>query len=412
MDDMTSLRHGAHYVKIKVRLIRDNMYWAVTDVTERDRLLPLVCEGLIYYITNFKIVPAQPYLKPIDTETTIVLDKNMEIHGCFDGSSIPKFKFGLCSVETLKCRTADARTLSDVCGVLVKVGTMEHQNSGVKRLDIYLMDQSLTPLQISLWDKRATIFTVYLELYRHKNVVLVITGLLVKKVGGNIYLSPTPATSIHFNPKYEPIHHLGDQIARSYGEFICRIPDLIDYQTRLLLGDVSPYSTLLAIRRTPLWVHQKVTIMDILLRRHSETTSCIACQHQVTVSASKYYCTECGRNFISLPKSSDICMVVRDNTADATLVLKSRELEQLTSYPPTALLGIYGNANLTQDLPPVLNNIVGKKCTFHIKVNSYNQGGRAGYTVARLSEIDTPTPNLHPANPRDAPGPGKRQKTT
>ncbi|KAK1370904.1 hypothetical protein POM88_036996 [Heracleum sosnowskyi] len=265
MDNITSLRHGTHNAKIKVRLIRvwdsfslrshydmmtnfilidakNNMYWAVTDVTERERLLPLVCEGLIYYITNFKIVPAQSYLKPIDTSTTVVLDKNTEIRGCFDGSSIPRFKFSLCSVETLKCRTGTTETLSDVCGVLVKVGTMEHQNSDIKRLDIYLIDQSLIPLKISLWDKRATIFTVYLELYRQKNVVLVITGLLVKKVRGTICLSPTPATSIHFNPRYEPIHNLGDHIAGTYGEFICRIPGLIDYQTRQLLGEVSPYS--------------------------------------------------------------------------------------------------------------------------------------------------------------------------
>ncbi|KAK1362582.1 hypothetical protein POM88_047056 [Heracleum sosnowskyi] len=91
---------------------KNNMYWAVTDVTERERLLPLVCEGLIYYITNFKIVPAQSYLKPIDTGTTIVLDKNTEIRGCSDGSSIPRFKFSLCSVETLKCRIGATETLS------------------------------------------------------------------------------------------------------------------------------------------------------------------------------------------------------------------------------------------------------------------------------------------------------------
>lgn len=66
--------------------------------------------------------------------------------------------------------------------------------------------------------------------------------------------------------------------------------------------------------------------------------------------------------------------------------------------------------NLTPDIPPVLNNIIGRKCAFHVKANTYNQGGRAGYTVARLSEFEAPTANIHPSPPTQQAVPSKKQK--
>ncbi|KAK1401724.1 hypothetical protein POM88_001329 [Heracleum sosnowskyi] len=87
-----------------------------------------------------------------------------------------------------------------------------------------LNGQSLTQLQLTLWGGMATIFTVYLELHRQKNIVLVITGLLVKKRRGNICLSPTLATSVHFNPRSGSTHNLGNHIAEKFGELYAMFP--------------------------------------------------------------------------------------------------------------------------------------------------------------------------------------------
>lgn len=67
-------------------------------------------------------------------------------------------------------------------------------------------------------------------------------------------------------------------------------------------------------------------------------------------------------------------------------------------------------ANLTHDIPYLLNNIIGRKCAFHIKANIFNQGGRAGYTVARLFEIEAPAPNIPPPAPSDQAGSSKKQR--
>ncbi|KAK1369073.1 hypothetical protein POM88_035165 [Heracleum sosnowskyi] len=107
-----------------------------------------------------------------------------------------------------------------------------------------------------------------------------------------------------------------------------------------------------------------------------------------------------------------VTVSVKDDSGKTTFALFNKEVERLLGIPIDNLVADIGQANLTQDLPHVLNNIVGKKCVFHVKVSSYNQGGRAGYTVARLSEIDTPAPNIQPPTPSDEPGPSKKQKTT
>lgn len=39
------------------------------------------------------------------------------------------------------------------------------------------------------------------------------------------------------------------------------------------------------------------------------------------------------------------------------------------------------------DIPPVINNIVGKKCAFEIKINAYNtERGYEDFTVYHLTE--------------------------
>lgn len=67
-------------------------------------------------------------------------------------------------------------------------------------------------------------------------------------------------------------------------------------------------------------------------------------------------------------------------------------------------------ANVTQDIPLVLKNIIGRKCAFHIKVYSYNHEDRDGYQSHLLSEIEAPTVNIQPPTPNKLAGPDKKQK--
>lgn len=65
---------------------------------------------------------------------------------------------------------------------------------------------------------------------------------------------------------------------------------------------------------------------------------------------------------------------------------------------------------ITEDIPPMVNNVVGKKCAFEIKVTSFNRDGRDGFTVTRISEVANSASIMQVSPPNDEPGPSKKQK--
>lgn len=65
---------------------------------------------------------------------------------------------------------------------------------------------------------------------------------------------------------------------------------------------------------------------------------------------------------------------------------------------------------LSQDIPPMLHNVVGKTCTFEVKVTTHNQDGRVGYTVARLAEVAASAPTIKEADHIEEAAPSKKAK--
>ncbi|KAK1358019.1 hypothetical protein POM88_019961 [Heracleum sosnowskyi] len=200
----------------------NEQYWAIAPISERDRLLASVCEGFLYYITGFKIVAAQPSWKPIDSNITLVFGKTTKIIDYLFRSSIPRLRFSLCTWPTILSRANTNTVLSDVGGVIIDVGNIEYQSNDIKRVNLTLLDRSLSTIQVSLWGEKSHLFEVDFKDYRSKNVVLVVTGLLVKNRTGRIHLTSTQATSLYFNPECEEVRNLGGYVKATYGDFICQ----------------------------------------------------------------------------------------------------------------------------------------------------------------------------------------------
>lgn len=68
--------------------------------------------------------------------------------------------------------------------------------------------------------------------------------------------------------------------------------------------------------------------------------------------------------------------------------------------------------NITDDIPPMINNVIGKTCIFEVKVTSFNKDGREAYTVARILEIAESTSTSHDSTPANEAGPSKKHKVT
>ncbi|KAL8132732.1 hypothetical protein AgCh_008273 [Apium graveolens] len=92
-----------------------------------------------------------------------------------------QFPISICYAMTINKSQGQTVKNVDIDGVIMDVGDIEYKHNNVKSLNLTLLDKSHTRFEISLWGTKATIFKIDFEHYRNKNVILVVTGLLVKK---------------------------------------------------------------------------------------------------------------------------------------------------------------------------------------------------------------------------------------
>ncbi|KAK1351314.1 hypothetical protein POM88_054478 [Heracleum sosnowskyi] len=393
MEDLNKLDYGNHEEKINVRIIRiwhsfssttyyesstnfilldakNNQIWATADRVEGDRLEGLICRGLLYFITNFKIIPATGPFKPIDTTKTIVFGRTTVIQDCLHGSSVPPFAFNLRSWPEIVSRLNKITTLTDAGGIIIDAGDIEYKRNDITRVAVTLINSSLAEIHVSLWGKIANLFRIELAMHRKKNVVLIVTGLLVKINKGKIILSSTPATDLLFDPNCEGTSHLSQQITETYGDFICQVPERAKYPYQLLRDKdkCEPYSTIQELKHTRLWIYQKfrckAIILDILIRGGRHDGSCIRCKNRVCAEGSNYYCAKCGRNYITPISRSSFMLLVVDRTGNTKFTLQARELQQLTGRSRDDLLSRGKLLHGIPTFPTALQIIKGAQCTF------------------------------------------------
>lgn len=92
--------------------MQNDQYWAITEITQRQKLLKFICPGLMYHISNFRVVAAPTAWKPIDTDKLLIFGKQAEIHDCLDDNSIPRYKFNLCTWSTVMSRVGNKDNLT------------------------------------------------------------------------------------------------------------------------------------------------------------------------------------------------------------------------------------------------------------------------------------------------------------
>ncbi|KAK1360464.1 hypothetical protein POM88_044938 [Heracleum sosnowskyi] len=331
--------------KINPSLNQDNQTLALSQLTGRARFVAKVHEGLVYYITNFKIVAGPPKWNPVIAGKVILLHTQTKAWPCYDSCSIARMKFVLIPFPTIATRLEDMTALLDVSGVIYTVGNIKHNNHGVQKLGIQLIDERGVVITVSLWGFKATQFDINFSIYWQKNVVLVVTGLMPKCNGGNIWLASTSATTFYFNPTYKPLEKVGSIIASREPNTWVR-PKLMHKQAF--------YCT--------------VTIKDILscedwFFRTMRLGSVVHPPEKI------YRCSYCRASFVPLRKSSKTIILAADTTGTANLIIKTHELEQLAGLPLLQLITQCSDKHVKHEIPlPTLKCIAGALCTFEIEV--------------------------------------------
>ncbi|KAK1398559.1 hypothetical protein POM88_008422 [Heracleum sosnowskyi] len=146
MEDFTNLTTNFLLLDAK-----NDQIWAIANRDESDRLEQLICRGLLYTITNFKIIAATGPFKPIDTTKTIVFGARTVIEDSLHGSSVPLFAFTLRSGMQILPSLNKIATLTDAGGIIIDTGDLEYKRNDIRRVDVTLIDGSLAEIHVSLW---------------------------------------------------------------------------------------------------------------------------------------------------------------------------------------------------------------------------------------------------------------------
>ncbi|KAK1385345.1 hypothetical protein POM88_023080 [Heracleum sosnowskyi] len=152
----------------------------------------------------------------------------------------------------------------------------------------------------------------------------------------------------------------------------------------------------------------EATIVDLLKHETWFCNSCPNCPHHIQIQDTKFYCGRCLVHVDTYTQRYRVNVVVQDSSGKTTFTLFNKEVERLIRVPIMKIIAEIGQ--LDNEIPPVLRNMVGRKCLFEVKANAYNQPGRDGFTVARLSEDPQGTPAATSGTADDA-GPSKKQRT-
>ncbi|KAF1002525.1 hypothetical protein AG4045_007087 [Apium graveolens] len=228
------------------------------------------------------------------------------------------------------------------------IGTSDLTSNGSRKTDVRLVDDRL---QFSL-------------LQRHpKN----------NRLSSTVVLSSGDGTTTYCNIDYAPLNDLKSAIIAN-GRAEESLPPPTTPRLMLPTTENKKEMTIRQILETPaptegeaIWMLYEETIIDI--SRHD---SCFR-----------------------------VNMGVQDLSEKTTLTLFTKEVKRLIGVPIEKLMAEIGKDNLTPEIPPVLNNLVGKKCLFEVKITSKNIPGHEYYTVAKLSE--TQDTNTTPAGTRCPP---------
>ncbi|XP_063938174.1 replication protein A 70 kDa DNA-binding subunit A [Daucus carota subsp. sativus] len=285
-------------------------------------------------------------------------------------------------------------------------------------MDILLLDSSNKDMIVTLWEEKANGFQNDLAAADDGAAFVIITGLLVKKYSGkDIVLSSGDATRTYFNIDYAPLKELSQSMIRNARERGTTIPPprkKIFVSTAENALKVVKIQDILEVELPNAGEIMRficeANIINVSKYDGWYYNSCPKCPKGIRIEDNKFYCDACKKETDGYTQRYKIIIGVQDDSGRTTFALLNNDAEQLIGVPVRSIISDLGQDNLTQDIPPIINNIIGRRCAFEAKVSSYNRDGRAGYTVGRLIEMPGSSTHVKGGEHHNEAGPSKKAR--
>lgn len=175
--------------------------------SECDKFFDLIEINKVYFITRGSIKTANKKFSNLNNDYELTLTADTQIFPChdFDDSQMPALKFNFTQLNIVKDIDVDSvvdiigicQTTSDLTNLVSKTTRKE-----LKKMDITLVDQSMSSMTVTLWDTQAEEFDGSLQ------PVIAIKGCRIREFLGSKSLSLFGSSVMQINPDIEEAHRL------------------------------------------------------------------------------------------------------------------------------------------------------------------------------------------------------------
>ncbi|KAK1351313.1 hypothetical protein POM88_054477 [Heracleum sosnowskyi] len=296
----------------------------------------------------------------VDRDLSINFYYKTKIEKVPDNVIIPRYKFELKEIEDVQNYVGDVKCFIDVIGMVISYGHMEARSNGASKMDVITTNARNKKVSVSLWEEKALEFRDSLAAVGKGAVFVVIAGLMAKKFSDRVFLSSSSFSKRFVNTEENELHNL-----------------TIEEILQATLPDGTTF-----LRRTC-----EATIIGIVEAEGWFYNCCPRCARKVRAIEEIYYCENCAKETNDFKPRYKLIVRAQDTSGATTFTLFNKEAEHLISVPVENVISQLTEESTLTDIPPLVKNVVGKKCAFEIKINAYNTDrGYEEYTVYRLKE--------------------------
>jgi len=358
---------------------------------ECDRFFDMIEVNKVYFITRGTLKTANKKFSNLNNDYELTLSSETKILPChdFDDTQMPALKFNFSQLS--KVKDADVDAIVDVIGVCQMTSDVVNLVSKttrkeLKKRDVTIVDQSLTSINITLWDTQAVDFDGSLQ------PVIAIKGGRIREFMGSKSLSLLGSAVMQLNPDIEEAHRL-----RGWYDSLPSNIEFISISARSEIGSNSQFLTIKGAQLAQLGSGDKADYFSMyshLIFVRSETALYKACpkpdcqKKVVDRNDGTYRCEKCNDetdNFkYRLMLSAQLC----DATGNQWVTFFQDTAETLLGITSTELGRLMEEAK--EEYSDVFQKQMFKLFEIRVraKMETYNNETRLKVTVVNIKPVD------------------------
>jgi len=359
--------------------------------SECDKFFDMIEVNKVYFITRGSIKTANKKFSNLNNDYELTLSGESQIFPChdFDDSQMPALKFNF--VQLNKVKDVDVDGIVDVIGVCQMTGDLVNLVSKttkkeLKKRDVTIVDQSMSSMNITLWDTQAEDFDGSLQ------PVIAIKGSRIREFMGSKSLSLLGSTVMQINPDIEEAHRL-----RGWYDSLPSNIEFNSISTRSEVGSNSQFLTIKGAQLAQLGSGDKADYYNMyshLIFVRSETALYKACpkpdcqKKVVDRNDGTYRCEKCNdetENFkYRLMLSAQLC----DSTGNQWVTFFQETAETLLGTTSAELGKLMEEAK--EEYSDVFQRQMFKlfEIRARAKMETYNNETRLKVTIVNIKPVD------------------------